>query len=450
MSAIFQGLRKLFSKLRGRYIDEKELDNILKDLQRTLIESDVNVNLATSLAERIREKVLEAKIPTGVSIDTIVMRVLYEELVKFLGEKRYSLNIQPGKRNVIVLIGLQGSGKTTTAAKLAFWLKRRGLNVGLICADTYRPAAYDQLKQLAEQISVKFYGDQKERDPIKIIEKGLKELRNIDVIIVDTAGRHKEEKGLMKEMQEIVDKFKPNEVLLVIDGLIGQRAYDQAKAFKEAVGEIGGIIVTKLDGSARGGGALSAAVAAGAPIKFIGTGEHIEEFEPYDPPTFVCRILGLPDKTFLEELLQAVPEKLLMKTAKDLTLKDLRDYYENMLKKEGGVLGKLKEMFSGISEREIRKNIGRTLALLKALNEDELYNVELLKNPERIDRIARGSGVDRTYVKKFIKQFHYLRKLVNTMMRQRGLRKEEALKQIMEQGFDPRTLTRITQKKIGA
>ncbi|MCR8433064.1 MAG: signal recognition particle receptor subunit alpha [Crenarchaeota archaeon] len=450
MSAIFQGLRKLFSKLRGRYIDEKELDNILKNLQRTLIESDVNVNLATSLAERIREKVLEAKIPTGVSIDTIVMRVLYEELVKFLGEKRYSLNIQPGKRNVIVLIGLQGSGKTTTAAKLAFWLKRRGLNVGLICADTYRPAAYDQLKQLAEQISVKFYGDQKERDPIKIIEKGLKELRNIDVIIVDTAGRHKEEKGLMKEMQEIVDKFKPNEVLLVIDGLIGQRAYDQAKAFKEAVGEIGGIIVTKLDGSARGGGALSAAVAAGAPIKFIGTGEHIEEFEPYDPPTFVCRILGLPDKTFLEELLQAVPEKLLMKTAKDLTLKDLRDYYENMLKKEGGVLGKLKEMFSGISEREIRKNIGRTLALLKALNEDELYNVELLKNPERIDRIARGSGVDRTYVKKFIKQFHYLRKLVNTMMRQRGLRKEEALKQIMEQGFDPRTLTRITQKKIGA
>lgn len=448
MSIVFQGLKKLFNKLRGRYVDEKELDNILMDLQRTLIESDVNVNLAMSLAKRIRERVLETRIPAGASLDTTVMRVLYEELVKFLGERRYSLNIQPGRRNIIVLIGLQGSGKTTTSAKLALWLKKRGLSVGLICADTYRPAAYDQLKQLAEKINVKFYGDQKEKDPIKIIERGLGELRTVDVVIIDTAGRHKEEKGLMKEMHEIVNKFKPNEVLLVIDGLIGQRAYEQAKAFKEAVGEIGGIIVTKLDGSARGGGALSAAVAAGAPIKFIGVGEHLEEFEPYDPPTFVCRILGLPDKAFLEELIQAVPERLIRAT-KDLTLKDLRDYYENMLKRESGVLGKLKEMFSGLSEKELRRNLGRTLALLKALNEEELYNVELLKDPERIDRIARGSGVDRTHVRKFIKQFYYLRKLVNTIMRQRGLRKEEALKQIMEQGLDLSTFTKIAQRKPG-
>ncbi len=448
MSIVFSRLRKLFNRIRGRYIDEKELNAILMDLQRTLIDSDVNVQLAMGLAERIRKRVLEQKIPEGVSLDVIVMRALYEELVKFLGERKYTLNIRPGKRNLIVMIGLQGSGKTTTAAKLALWLKKRGLSVGLICADTYRPAAYEQLKQLAEKINVKFYGDPKEKDPIRIIEKGLRELKKVDIVIIDTAGRHKEEKGLMKEMQKIVNKFKPDEVILVIDGMIGQRAYDQAKAFREAVGRIGGIIVTKLDGSARGGGALSAAVAAGAPIKFIGVGEHLEDLEPYDPPNFVARILGLPDKAFLEELLQTVPERLLK--TKELTLKDLRDYYENIVKGRSGILGRIKEYFSSaISERELQRNIGRTLAVLKALNEDELYNIELLKDPERLDRIARGSGVNRTFVKKLIKQFYKLRKMVNTLMRQRGLRKEEALRQIMEQGFDAETLAKIA-KKIGA
>ena len=445
MSVVFSRLRKIFNRIRGRYIDEKELKSILMDLQRTLIDSDVNVQLAIELAERIKKRVLEQKVPEGVSLDVIVMRVLYEELVKFLGEKRYPLNIRPGKKNLIVMIGLQGSGKTTTAAKLALWLKKRGLSVGLICADTYRPAAYEQLKQLADRINVKFYGDPKEKDPIKIIERGLRELKKVDVVIIDTAGRHKEEKGLMREMHKIVSRFKPDEVLLVIDGMIGQRAYDQAKAFKEAVGEIGGIIVTKLDGSARGGGALSATVAAGAPIKFIGVGEHLEDFEPYDPPNFVARILGLPDKAFLEELLQTVPERLIK--MKELTLKDLRDYYENIIRGKTGILGRIKEMFSGaVSEKEIRRNLGRTLAVLKALSEEELYNTELLKDPERIDRIARGSGVDRTFVKKLIKQFYRLRKMVNTLMRQRGLRKEEALKQIMEQGLDAETLTKIARK----
>lgn len=445
---VFSPLRKLFRKIRGRYIDEKELDNILAELQRTLINADVKVDLVLSLAEKIRTRVLREKPPPGVSLDTIVMRILYEELVNFLGEKKYKLNIKPGKRNIIVLVGLQGSGKTTTAAKLARWLQKLGLKVGLICADTYRPAAYEQLRQLAQLINVPIYGDPKEKDPIKIIKKGLKELHNMDVVIIDTAGRHKEEKGLMKEMQKIVKAVKPDEILLVIDGMIGQRAYDQAKAFKDAVGEIGGIIVTKLDGSAKGGGALSAAVAAGAPIKFIGVGEKIDDFEQYDPPNFVARILGLPDRTLLEKLLQTTPERLLK--TKELTLKDLKDYYENMLNKGGGLLDRLKEMIGGnISESEIRKNIGRTLAVLKAMTEDELFDPELLKDPERLERIARGSGVDKTFVRRLLKQYAKLRKMVNILMRQRGLRKEEALKKIMEGGADLESIEKFARRLRG-
>jgi len=445
MSTALSKLRSLFRKLRGSHIDINKLDSILAELQRTLIDADVNVNLVKELASKIRKRILETKVPEGLPLNTIVMRGLYEELVSLLGEKRYDLNIKPGKRNIIVLVGLQGSGKTTTCAKLAKWLKKRGLRVAVICADTYRPAAYEQLKQLTESINVPYYGDPKEKDPIKIIREGLKKFNKFDVIIIDTAGRHKEESGLMKEMKEIVKKTKPSEILLVIDGMIGQRAYDQAKAFRDTVGEIGGIIITKLDGSAKGGGALSAAAAAKAPVKFIGVGERVDDIEPYDPPDFVARILGMPDKRFLEQILETLPERFMH--LRELTLKDLRDYYENMLRKGSGLFGRIKEMFAGnISERELKKQLGKTLAVLKAMNEDELYNVELLKDAERIDRIARGSGVDRVYVRRFIKQYHKLKKMVNVLMKQRGLRKDEALKQIMEGKIDTETIEKIARK----
>ena len=445
MPPIFARLKKLFRKIRGLHIDERELDNILADLQRSLIDADVNVELVMKLAQKIRKRVLETKIPEGVPLNNIVMRVLYEELVNFLGEKKYDLNITPGRRNIIVLIGLQGSGKTTTAAKLARWLKKRGLRVALVCADTYRPAAYDQLRQLAEQVNVRFYGDKNEKNPIKIIKTALKNIGKVDVVIIDTAGRHKEERGLMREMQKIINKIRPQEVLLVIDGMIGQRAFDQARAFKSAVGDIGGIIVTKLDGSARGGGALSAAVAAGAPIKFIGLGEKIDDFEPYDPPNFVARLLGMPDKRLLEQILETLPERIVK--LKELTLKDLRDYYENMLRRGSGLLGKLKEMFSvGVSERQLRQQLGRTLAVLKAMNEDELYDVDLLKDQERLDRIARGSGTDRVFVRRFLKQYSKIKKMVHILMKQRGMRKDEALRQIMEGKVDVEGLEKLARK----
>ncbi len=444
MPQVFSKLRSLFRRIRGGYVDREELDRILEDLQRTLIDADVNVSLAVELAERIRERVMKAKIPEGMPLNNVVMRALYEELVKFLGEKRYDLRIVPGRKNIIVLVGLQGSGKTTTCAKLAKWLHKRGLRVALICADTYRPAAYEQLKQLAEQINVKFFGIPGEKDPIKIIKEGLNAMGRVDVVIIDTAGRHKEEKSLMKEMSEIVKKIKPDEVILVIDGMIGQRAYEQAKAFREAVGDIGGIIVTKLDGSARGGGALSAAVAAGAPIKFIGVGEKIDDIEPYDPPDFVARMLGMPDKRLLEQILESLPERLMR--SRELTLLDLKEYYEKMLK-GGGLLSRLREALSlGVSEKQLRESISKSLAVLKAMTEEELLDVDLLKNAERIDRIARGSGTSRVFVRRLVKQYHKLRRLVGILMKQRGLRKEEALRQIMEGKVDMEALEKIARR----
>ena len=332
LETLRSSLQRIFAKIRGApYIDEKMLDEIITDLVETLIAADVNVQLAIDIGERVRKRVMETKVPEGIPLNNVVLRVLYDELVKLLGEKAYKFSIRPGRTNIIMFVGLQGSGKTTTIAKLANYLKKRGYRVAIICADTYRPGAYDQLKQLATQIGVPFYGNPGEKNPIKIVKEGLKQFKKMDVILVDTAGRHKEEKGLIEEMKQLAKTLNPDEIVLVIDGMIGQRAYEQAKAFAEAT-PIGSIIVTKLDGSARGGGALAAAAATGAPIKFIGTGEKIEDLEPYVPQRFVARLLGIPDPEFFARLLEEVPKSIV---SGKFTLRDLLDYYESVASKHG-------------------------------------------------------------------------------------------------------------------
>ena len=212
---------------------------------------------------------------------------MYEELTKFIGDKPVTLKVEPGKKKVIMLVGIQGSGKTTHAAKLSRYFQKRGLKIGLIAADTFRPGAYAQLQQLATRINVPIYGNPKAKDPVKVAKEGFQQFQDRDLIIVDTAGRHKEEKDLIKEMKNIEKGIRPDEIIMVIDGTIGQQALLQAKSFHEAT-PIGAIIVTKLDGSSRGGGALSAVAATGAPIKFIGTGEKIEDIELFIPSRF-CR-----------------------------------------------------------------------------------------------------------------------------------------------------------------
>ncbi|MEM1885764.1 MAG: signal recognition particle receptor subunit alpha, partial [Candidatus Jordarchaeales archaeon] len=314
LDALGEGLRNAISKLlRSTVADREAVRELVREMQRVLLSSDVNVELVLRLSENIERRALEEELPLGISRREHIVKIVYDELVKILGGRPRGLNIKPGRLNVIMLVGIQGSGKTTTAAKLAKYLVKRGFKVGLVCADTFRLGAYEQLSQLAESIGVPFFGDVNSKSSVDVARRGIEFFREkgVDVVIVDTAGRHKNEADLMEEMKEIANAIKPTEIILVVDGTLGQQAMVQAKAFKEAT-DIGSIIVTKLDGTARGGGALSAVAATGAPIKFIGIGEKLDDIEAFDPVGFVGRLLGISDlRALLEKVREAEikPEK---------------------------------------------------------------------------------------------------------------------------------------------
>src|SRR3989449_1443249 len=290
-------LREALRKIAGAsYVDESLIKEIVRDIQRALIQADVNVQLALAITKQLQRRALEEKPPAGMSPREHVVRIIYEELVKILGSTRDV----PIQKQRILLVGLYGQGKTTTAGKLAKFFQKKGLSGGPIAAAVHRPAAYDQLKQLAEQINASFYGDPTAKDATKIAKAGVKALESIDVIIVDSSGRHAPEPDLIKEIEAVAKAVLADERLLVIDATVGQQAGPQAKAFPDAVG-ITGVIVTKLDGTAKGGGALSAVAEVKAPIVFIGVGEKIDDLEKFEPPRFISRLLGMGD---LETLLE--------------------------------------------------------------------------------------------------------------------------------------------------
>ncbi|MEM3745824.1 MAG: signal recognition particle protein Srp54, partial [Candidatus Bathyarchaeia archaeon] len=370
---------------------------------------------------------LKEEVPPGIPRKEHVLKVVYEEIVRLLGEKPVPLNIKPGKRNILMLVGVQGSGKTTTAAKLARLLQKRGFKTALICADTFRAGALAQLSQLAAQINVPIYGDEREKNPIKVALDGLKKFENYDVVIVDTAGRHKDEKSLVEEMKMLQEAIKPNEVILVIDGTIGQQAAIQAKAFHEAT-PLGSIIVTKLDGSARGGGALSAVAATGAPIKFIGTGEKIDDLEVFDPPRFVGRLLGMGDlRSLLEKVRETetkVPEERIKAMLSGrFTLTDMYEQFEAI--RSMGPFSRILKMIPGlgyeipddlISVAEDRLEKWRVI--IQSMTPEERENPRII-NASRIRRIARGSGTSEKDVKDLLKQYMLMRKMMKTLRRRR-------------------------------
>src|SRR4030042_767824 len=229
-SSLYDALKKVF---RASVVDEATVKELVRDLQRALLQADVNVQLVLEISKRIEERALKEKVPPGISRREHVIKVVYEELTRFLGDKPVPIKMEPGRKKIVMLVGIQGSGKTTHAAKLSRYFQKRGLKVGLICADTYRPGAYAQLQQLATRTNTPFFGDLKAKDPVKVVREGLKQFSDKDLIIVDTAGRHKEEKDLIKEMKDLEKNIKPDEVTMVIDGTIGQQALLQAKSFNE-------------------------------------------------------------------------------------------------------------------------------------------------------------------------------------------------------------------------
>jgi len=423
-SSIYEALRKAF---RAPIVDEATVKELVRDIQRALLRSDVNVQLVLGLSKRIEERALKEKVPSGISRKEHVVKVVYDELTRFLGEKPASLGVKPGKRNVLMLVGIQGSGKTTAAAKLARYFQKRGFKTALVCADTYRPGAYAQLQQLASQINVPLYGDVKEKNPVKIALEGLKSFEGYELVIIDTAGRHKEEKGLIKEMKQLERAIKPDEVMLVVDGTIGQQAAAQAKAFHEAT-PIGSVLVTKLDGSARGGGALSAVAAIGAPIKFISTGEKIGDIEPFVPSRFVGRLLGMGDlETLIEKVREAevkVPEK---KMKAFLSGKfTLTDWYEQFEAMRGmGPFRKLLKMIPGFTYNipedmlEIAEDrLEKWRVIIQSMTPKERENPKIL-NSSRIRRVARGSGTSEKDVKELLQQYSMMRRMIKTLRRRK-------------------------------
>jgi len=425
-STLYEALKKVF---KASIVDEATVKELIRDIQRALLQADVNVKLVLDISKRIEERALKEKVPPGISRREHVIKVVYEELTRFLGEKPAPIKVEPGKRNVIMLVGIQGSGKTTAAAKLARYYQKRGLKPALICVDTYRPGAYAQLQQLANRINVPLYGDPKAKDPVKIALDGLKQFSDKEIVIIDTAGRHKEEQELIKEMKMLEKNIKPDEIVLVIDGTIGQQATAQAKAFNEAT-PLGSIIVTKLDGSARGGGALSAVAATGAPIKFISTGEKVEDIEAFIPSRFVGRLLGMGDlETLLEKVREAeikVPEKKAKAILSGkFTLTDMYEQFEAM--KGMGTFRKLLKMVPGMSYdipedmlNTAEDRLEKWRVMIQSMTPEEKDNPKIF-NASRIKRVARGSGTSEKEVKELLKQYVMMRKMLKSLRRKKKL-----------------------------
>lgn len=426
-------LNNAFRKLlRLPIVDKKAIEELIKDLQRAFLMADVNVILVENLSARIRKRTTKDHRPPGISLRDYTMKVVYDEITNFLGKRSYPINIEAGKPNIILLIGIQGSGKTTSASKLALFFKKKRFKTALVCADTYRPGAFDQLSQLAEKIEVPIYGEPESKDSVKIAKNGVQHFidKKIEVIIVDSAGRHKDERDLMKEMIKIDRAIKPAEIILVIDGTLGQQAAKQAYAFNQAT-QIGAIFVTKLDGSAKGGGALSAVAATEAPIKFIGLGERVDDIEKFDPKSFVGRLIGIPDLNMILEKIKEAEIPI----SKDLQTKflsgrfNLKDMYEQMksVRKMGplgkilqmmGLGAKLPEGFQDVAEDKL----DQWKFIMESMTSSEMNDPKII-NSSRMTRIAKGSGTNHRDVKELVKQYNMVKKMVKKFGKSRGLRK---------------------------
>ncbi len=415
--------------LRLTVVDEKAVKELARDLQRSLLQSDVNVNLVLQISQAVETRSLEEKLPPGIPRREHVIKVLYEELTRFLGEDPAKITVEPGKKHVIMLVGIQGTGKTTASVKLARFYQKRGMRPAIVCADTYRPGAFDQLKQLAERVNVPVYGEPNSKEVLKIVKKGKEqfEQQKHDLIIIDTAGRHKDEGELMSEMKDLARLIVPDEIILAIDASIGQAAMSQATAFNETT-TIGSILVTKLDGTAKGGGALSAVAATKAKIKFIGTGEKIDDLEQFVPSSFVGRLLGMGDiKALVDKVREAevvVPQK---KARAFLEGKfTLKDMYDQMVAvRKMGPLKKLMGMVPGgmnipdDAMETAEKRLDSWRVIIQSMTKEEVEDPKLVDS-SRARRIARGSGRTEKEVKELINQYFMMKKMMKSMKRRGG------------------------------
>ena len=415
--------------LRGGPPDKEQIRELKNAMLKALLEADVQFDLAAEVVNEVERKSMDKGLPDGLSRKKSVLSIIHDELSKFLGTKVYPLTLHPDRPTLIMLVGIQGSGKTTTAAKLAKYIQKRGKKVAVVTVDNFRPGAYEQLQQLCSSIKIPVYGDPENKNTVKIAVDGIKKFldEKYNTIIIDTAGRHKEEKALLKEMKELTDKIKPDEIMLVVDGNLGQAAHDQASAFAE-VTKVGSVIVTKMDGSAKGGGSLSAAVAAKVPIKFLADGEDIDSLEEFNPTSFVGRLIGVGD---LEGLLKEVREMEALPSKEEaMSMLSGKISYRQMMElldtfSSSGSMKRMLSMIPGlgmtIDEDMLnvsKDNMKRFKVIMTSMTDEELDGKTKLGS-SRVQRIAKGSGRPVSEVRELMAQHKMMTNLVKRMRKGR-------------------------------
>ena len=443
-------LRKVTDKVANAiFLDKDLVDSIIKDLQRALIEADVNILLVKQLSDKIRKIAVDERIK-GIEKKEHIIKILHDELENILGEYK-QLKIKRGKneQNRIMLLGLYGSGKTTTIAKLGNYFAKRGQKVALVGLDTHRPAAPEQLKQLAEEHKISYFIDLFEKNPTKVWKKVKDKLEDYNLILIDTAGRHTLDKVLIAEIKALEKEIKPTEIILVIPADIGQAAKKQAQEFKEFT-NISGVIITRMDSTAKGGGALTACAETKAPVYFIATGEKINDLEEFNPKSFLARLLGRGDLEALLEKIRSVTDEKSQKKIQTkisegkLSLEDVIEQVKSM--NSLGGFDKIKSMIPGFSKikekipESVLENqearISKWEHIIKSMTQNEKENPEILeKQTSRIQRIAKGAGVPTSEVRSLLKQY----KLLNDMVKSGGNLE-------MSQGLSQKQLQKLARK----
>ncbi|WP_049929094.1 signal recognition particle protein Srp54 [Halopiger goleimassiliensis] len=436
-------LRGTLDKLRGKSrISEEDVEEIVKEIQRSLISADVDITLVQELSDNIKERALEEEPPAGTPARDFVLRIVYEELVDLIGDSTEL----PLEEQTILLAGLQGSGKTTSAAKMAWWFSTKGLRPAVIQTDTFRPGAYDQAKEMAERAEVDFYGNPDAEDPVQIARQGLEETSEADVHIVDTAGRHALEDDLIDEIEQIEGVVDPDTSLLVLDAAIGQGAKEQAQQFDESIG-IDGVVITKLDGTAKGGGALTAVDQTDSSIAFLGTGEEVQDVERFEPDGFISRLLGMGDLAQLAERVERAmqetdieeedwdPEDMLQG---NFTLNDMQKQMEAM--NNMGPLDQVMDMIpgfgSGIKDQlpddamDVTQDRMRRFQVIMDSMTDAEKEYPKAIGQSQIERIARGSGTSEDDVRELLDQYKMMERTIKQFQ---NMGSEQEMQRMMKQ-----------------
>ena len=434
-------LQNTFKKLRGKgVLTEADINEAMREVKLALLEADVNFKVVKEFVAQVKEKAMGAEVLQSLTPGQQVIKIVNDQLVELMGGTNSKLTYSPSGFTVLMMVGLQGTGKTTTCGKLAAYLKKNGKKPMLAACDIYRPAAIDQLEVVGKTVDVPVYADRENRVAEDIALKARKEAekKGFDVLIVDTAGRLQIDEELMEELVRVKKAIKPHEILLVVDALTGQDAVNAAEGFNEKLG-IDGIIMTKMDGDSRGGAALSAKKVTGKPVKFIGVGEKFDALEPFHPERMASRILGMGDMlSLIEKAQESYDEEKAAKLEKKLRKNEftLEDFLDQMgeVQKMGGI-GKMLEMMPGmksksVSDDEIEKSekeFRQMEAIIYSMTLEERRNPSLL-NASRRKRISAGSGQPVSKINSLIKKYEDAKKLMKQFSNPNFMKKNKRFK----------------------